>query len=229
MYISAVTPKSIAVSGPPCILNEFLASGNISCKPLPLSVHGPYHARHLHSQVDVDVLLGLYDTRVAELFAHHAIKATLLSCSTGLPFSVKEGTLDVLRNILRDILLEPLNFQRILSGCVTRSETLSASQCLIIPLGTTSAAAPLATLLKTQTDLDIAVRKVSRSKSADTTSRAGDHGSSRPVKLAIVGMAGRFPDAASHEKLWELLEKGLDVHRKVSHCSCRCRIDELIP
>jgi iron transport multicopper oxidase len=28
-------------------------------------------------------------------------------------------------------------------------------------------------------------------------------------------MAGRFPDAASHEKLWELLEKGLDVHREV--------------
>ncbi|KKY31072.1 putative polyketide synthase [Diaporthe ampelina] len=28
-------------------------------------------------------------------------------------------------------------------------------------------------------------------------------------------MAGRFPDAASHEKLWELLEKGLDVHRVV--------------
>ncbi|KAF4633175.1 hypothetical protein G7Y89_g4946 [Cudoniella acicularis] len=34
-------------------------------------------------------------------------------------------------------------------------------------------------------------------------------------KLAIVGMAGRFPDAETHEKLWELLEKGLDVHREV--------------
>lgn len=40
------------------------------------------------------------------------------------------------------------------------------------------------------------------------------NGSGR-TKLAIVGMAGRFPDAASHEKLWELLERGLDVHRKV--------------
>ena len=33
--------------------------------------------------------------------------------------------------------------------------------------------------------------------------------------IAIVGMAGRFPDAADHEKFWELLEKGLDVHREV--------------
>ncbi|KAL8723506.1 MAG: hypothetical protein Q9225_000239 [Loekoesia sp. 1 TL-2023] len=28
-------------------------------------------------------------------------------------------------------------------------------------------------------------------------------------------MAGRFPNAADHEKFWELLEAGLDVHRKV--------------
>ena len=33
--------------------------------------------------------------------------------------------------------------------------------------------------------------------------------------IAIVGMSGRFPDAADHEKFWELLEKGLDVHREV--------------
>jgi len=33
--------------------------------------------------------------------------------------------------------------------------------------------------------------------------------------IAIVGMAGRFPDAADHEKFWDLLEKGLDVHREI--------------
>lgn len=35
-------------------------------------------------------------------------------------------------------------------------------------------------------------------------------------KIAIVGMAGRFPGAADHNLLWELLEKGLDVHREVN-------------
>lgn len=33
--------------------------------------------------------------------------------------------------------------------------------------------------------------------------------------IAIVGMAGRFPDAADHEKLWDLLYAGRDVHREV--------------
>lgn len=33
--------------------------------------------------------------------------------------------------------------------------------------------------------------------------------------IALEGMAGRFPDATDHEKFWDLLEKGLDVHRTV--------------
>ena len=33
--------------------------------------------------------------------------------------------------------------------------------------------------------------------------------------IAIVGMAGRFPDAADHEQFWDLLERGLDVHRTI--------------
>ena len=34
-------------------------------------------------------------------------------------------------------------------------------------------------------------------------------------KIAIIGHSGRFPDAASSHKFWELLHKGLDVHRVV--------------
>lgn len=40
-------------------------------------------------------------------------------------------------------------------------------------------------------------------------------GSSGTGKIAIISMAGRFPDAAGHEIFWELLEKGLDVHKEV--------------
>ncbi|CZR61400.1 uncharacterized protein PAC_11296 [Phialocephala subalpina] len=40
-----------------------------------------------------------------------------------------------------------------------------------------------------------------------------DHPPDKSELLHVVGMAGRFPEAASREKLRELLEKGLDVHR----------------
>ena len=33
--------------------------------------------------------------------------------------------------------------------------------------------------------------------------------------IAIAGMAGRFPGATDCEALWNILEEGLDVHRKV--------------
>ena len=46
----------------------------------------------------------------------------------------------------------------------------------------------------------------------------GEQGSGQrstgPTKIAIVG-SGRFLDAASHEKLWELLETESDIHREV--------------
>ena len=34
-------------------------------------------------------------------------------------------------------------------------------------------------------------------------------------KIAIIGLSGRYPDAASPELFWDLLYKGLDVHREV--------------
>lgn len=72
-------------------------------------------------------------------------------------------------------------------------------------------------------------------KSANNAKNFSDRGSSkifpslkasnpRRSKLAIVGMAGRFPNAADHEKFWNLLEAGLDVHKRVCFGECfeRC-------
>jgi hypothetical protein len=42
-------------------------------------------------------------------------------------------------------------------------------------------------------------------------------GNMQNAKIAIIGMAGRFPNAADHEAFWKLLEQGLDVHREVRY------------
>lgn len=78
-------------------------------------------------------------------------------------------------------------------------------------IGPTQAASTLASILKAQTELEIALRR----PATDGEESAAKTFSGAPIKLAIVGMAGRFPDAATHEKLWELLENGLAVHRVV--------------
>lgn len=106
-------------------------------------------------------------------------------------------------------------FNKVLDGCVERARSFEGKSCIILPLGPTQNAATLANLLKSQTDLEVILRKAPAVSPESTTSTIGNQGPSGKTKLAIVGMAGRFPDAATHEKLWELLEKGLDVHRVV--------------
>jgi len=72
----------------------------------------------------------------------------------------------------------------------------------------------LATVLKAQTSLEIDLPR-SLSAIPENPAPSNEINGTGRTKLAIVGMSGRFPDAASHEKLWELLERGLDVHREV--------------
>lgn len=114
--------------------------------------------------------------------------------------------------VVREILTEPLRLQKVLLGCVLKAQNFAGSKCFVIPFGPSNSARSLTNILNAQTSLEVIQRY---SPSIDELKSNEKGGSGTRVKLAIVGMAGRFPDAASHEKLWELLEKGLDVHREV--------------
>ena len=100
-----------------------------------------------------------------------------------------------------------------MEACVVKAQASQGTKCNVIAFGTINSATALANSLSAQTSLEVILHRVPSQKA---TSRITENsGSSNRGKLAIVGMAGRFPDAASHEKLWELLEQGLDVHREV--------------
>jgi hypothetical protein len=132
-----------------------------------------------------------------------------MSCTSGTWYKDLDCKA-LLLSVVREILTESLQFQKIFHGCVIKAQNYRGPKCLVVPFGPTNSARSLANMLKAQTSLDITVRR-SSSKDRETN----NEGPQGKPKLAIVGMAGRFPDAASHEKLWELLEKGLDVHREV--------------
>jgi len=158
--------------------------------------------------------LRLDDSQLTEVLKNGTPRFAIMSCSTGHWFAEKD-TKRLITAIIRDMLHEPLNFHRVLASCVTKAQNYRGSACLVIPFGPTHAANSLLQLLKNQTDLEVHLRRTAHSIKDRVAPHTGDHGSSKNCKLAIVGMAGRFPDAATHEKLWELLEKGLDVHREV--------------
>jgi iterative type I PKS product template protein len=191
-----------------------VSNGVLLAKPTAIPVHGPYHAPHLHSTVNVEKMLGLDDPEVERAFYKTRPRSAIMSCTTGSWFADIE-TKPLMIAIASTILNETLVFNKVLDGCLERARQFESKSCLILPLGPTQNAASLRNLLQTQTDLDIVLRAQPAASRDSIVSGVGNHGSSGRPKLAIVGMAGRFPDAASHEKLWELLESGLDVHREV--------------
>jgi tartrate dehydratase beta subunit/fumarate hydratase class I family protein len=208
-YISAVT-SGITFSGPPSVLDSFFQKQGFEQNQMPLPVHGPYHAPHLHSNIDLEKILHLKDSAFSRILSNVKPRFPVISCTSGTWFSTDLDCKALLLSVVREILTESLQFQKILHGCVVKAQSFRGTKCFVIPFGPTTSARSLADMLKAQTSLDIAVnRSSSKDRVVNSEVLRG-----KP-KLAIVGMAGRFPDAASHEKLWELLEKGLDVHREV--------------
>nr|AUI38916.1 polyketide synthetase ClPKS18 [Curvularia lunata CX-3] len=87
-----------------------------------------------------------------------------------------------------------LEWDSLLSEIVSQVTSASSAQCSVSAFGSS-----------------ITVRDQSAWNPVEHDSR----GRTQNDKIAIVGMSGRFPGAASADALWDLLEKGLDVHREV--------------
>lgn len=208
-YVSAVSVMAITVSGPPSttqrLFTEVEAFKNNTRVSIP--VYAPYHAPHLFTQADVDRILS---GPSVELFKATRPLALVHSASNGKCHSAT-NTFDLLHSAVREILLEPVRWDSLLEEVVSQVTDVSTAEASVTALGVTNVMNSLASALKaggqsavTTCDHTAWVSKSEHSK-----------GRTQNDKIAIVGMAGRFPSAASHEALWELLEKGLDVHREI--------------
>ncbi|XXH03428.1 hypothetical protein Hte_009830 [Hypoxylon texense] len=213
-YVSAVSANNIAISGPPATLRVLFSKDLFESRPTAIPVYGPYHASHLHGLVDIKKMLRLDDEVVTAALAGSKPRSVVMSCVTGAPFA-ETDTKALLTAVVHEILNEPLIFHKALSGNVNEARGFKGSRILVIPYGPTQAASTLANVIRSQTKSEVILRAAPQVSRETTATTIGNHGSTGNVKLAIVGMAGRFPDSASHEALWDLLEKGIDAHRVV--------------
>jgi iterative type I PKS product template protein len=213
-YISAVSSTNLAVSGSPSTLGSIVNQNVFGVKPTSIPVYGPYHAAHLHASADIEKILRLNDPKVDEVLSEYEPLSAVMSCTTGT-WLKETDTKSLLKAVVKECLNEPLMFHKALEGCVRTARDFTGESVLVIPFGPTQVADTLAKRLEKETDLNVIVRNAPKISRESISSHIGNHGSTGRCKLAIVGMAGRFPDAASHEKLWELLSKGLDVHRVI--------------
>ncbi|PHH52128.1 Conidial pigment polyketide synthase alb1 [Ceratocystis fimbriata CBS 114723] len=215
-YISAVSATNVAISGQPSTLAKITSTGVFESKLTPIPVFGPYHSAQIHSHADLDAILKLNSPEMETLLGQFEPRQAIMCPSTGE--WINETTAQGLfRSIAKECLCEPLLFTKAVEGCATTACAFDTSknECIIVPYGPTAVSTSLATAISSQTDLKVTLRSL-ETPHDNWSGKIGAHGPQLGrCKLAIVGMSGRFPDADSHEKLWDLLCKGLDVHREV--------------
>ncbi|KAI1824593.1 polyketide synthase [Xylaria intraflava] len=213
-YVSAVSASNVAISGPPPTLDSLFSKDLFESRPTPIPVYGPYHASHLHAGHDISQMLGLNDEHVITALAGSKPRSGVMSCVTGRNFP-ETDTRSLLKAVVHEILNEPLYFHNALNGSINEACQFTGSRILVIPYGPTHAASTLANSLKSKTKLEVVLRPGPQVSRENNSTHIGNHGPSGGCKLAIVGMAGRFPDSESAEALWDLLEKGIDAHRVI--------------
>lgn len=110
--------------------------------------------------------------------------------------------------------MRPVQWDVTVKICVAGIRSAPVTGVRVLAMGPTALSNSLVATLKVggglQLSLEDGVSWFTHNRIPKTVS-----GDMRNAKIAIVGMAGRFPNAADHEAYWKLLEKGLDVHREV--------------
>lgn len=143
------------------------------------------------------------------------MKVPFISTSSGKVHSaLNYGSL--LRIVLQDILIEQLRWDNVLKQCGTSFNKIDeVSHCNICSMiNNPSSSQSLATSLRQTREAQITASNAT-SEDVPDTDKARPTGKKAESKIAIIGYSGRFPDAESNQKFWDLLHAGLDVHREI--------------
>ena len=139
-----------------------------------------------------------------------------MSTSSGTYFDKSLDVPALFTAVIRDILTETLNLQQTVDGCIQLAKETKCGECNIISFGPSNSKSMFAKAMESEPGFRVTLHEDLAAKLSEAPSAFGDTSrTSKKPKIAIVGMAGRFPNSADHEKFWNLLEAGLDVHKRV--------------
>ena len=153
----------------------------------------------------------LYRPSSLSVLESHQLRI-LLSSTSAPSWHITASLRQLLDDIIRDILANTLRWDYVLENVTTEVREVGKSRCNVVKLGPSTAGQSLVSSLRQSKELEVSSNDQFTNK---PEALENDHGPSKQQKIAICGLSGRFPDAADHEAFWELLEKGLDLHREV--------------
>ena len=149
------------------------------------------------------------------LNAKFAPRVPIFSTSTGRPFNAKSAK-ELFQSIIEEILTQTIQWDYVIQAIVQRAKDMAASEWQLLVFRTSLPMYDLVTALNS--DLEQCKNTTKDlipwiTRSDPRSSKANGTASS---KIAIVGMSCSMPGGATNtEKFWQLLESGLDVHRRI--------------
>lgn len=201
---------SLSISGPPStrchLFQTSPAFQNLQRRDIP--IRGPYHADHLYDETDIERII---DGDMARSLEQHSAIHPIIGFSS--PRS-SNSALEIFRQSVMEVLARQVQWDALVKICVANVQSSAVKSIRVLAMGPTALSNSLVSALKASGGLTIALEDGVSWFAQNPLPRV--NGDLRNAKIAIVGMAGRFPNAADHEAFWKLLEQGLDVHREVS-------------
>ncbi|KAL2020283.1 hypothetical protein VTK56DRAFT_8607 [Thermocarpiscus australiensis] len=210
-YVSASSPNTITVSGPPASLAQMLRfEGFEGVKAKKLPVFAPFHGAHLYSDSDAAEIMGDLGTTTSGRGQSDSGQRRFLS-STG---DMIEGPdfAAVLKAGVDAIMVQPIRFDPMLDQLQAWIQAANPKSLDVVPIATTADRLVHKTLQ--QSPLRALVPPTPGPWQKPVARQDPSFRNPKTPKLAIIGMSGRFPGGAnSTEAFWDLLYRGLDVHK----------------
>jgi len=171
------------------------------------------HAKHVYNQQHVESII--QTSSMDLLDAKFAPRVPIFSTSTGRPFDAKSAK-ELFHHIIEEVLTQAIHWDNVVQGIIQRAKNVAASECQVLVFRTSLPIHDLVAALDSDLQQFKATTKDLVPWIAKPDTRPGRPRGTAQSKLAIVGMSCRMPGGATDtEKFWDLLDKGLDVHRKV--------------
>ena len=194
----------MTLSGPPSSLQDFLSSGHMRpARKLQLPIYGLFHASHLLLP-DVYAIVGRSDLFDRPVRDHRRLLHPRFQNDTDVP-SLGE----LLVRAVSDIFRTPLDIDDDMRDILRRTQGRNVHLISVGPAR--------------MSHLEHALTPTSVHRFGSRTMRSREsrvHSPNYEKSIAVVGMAGRFPDAQNVDELWQVLIENRDLHRIVSARNC---------
>lgn len=175
---------------------------------------GLCHAKHIYSKQHVDEIVRSISLDALEADGRFIPRVPILSTNNGKPFPSKTAG-GLFHNVVEEILTQAIRWDDTIKGVVQQAKRIAVPEHMVFMFGTSPPCRDIVDALSLESQqLKVTTRDLMAWIHEPDKPRREPRGYQQS-KIAIVGMSCRMPGADDTEAFWEVLNQGLDMHRKV--------------